>query len=221
MKKKYAGVTLKSFAKLGVACESVWPEAGQSFDERINMANPPLEREVLFFETVLDIKPLENISSNIPAEELVAIDVVAAVTDIESVVELKNLDKLLSNGIGSATRSPEPFSRNDGAAHTFKNDLCRGCGCSFCNSLDLHGYTVAEAKVAFDNFLEESALLARSTVLIIHGRGLSSPGVPVLKNKVKEWLGRGVRQNLLHSFSGARPEDGGEGATYVRLYRDE
>ncbi len=56
------------------------------------------------------------------------------------------------------------------------DDRCYGFGRFSCDSLDLHGHAVDEAKVAVDNFLEESILLGRSSILIIHGKGLSSPG---------------------------------------------
>ena len=57
--------------------------------------------------------------------------------------------------------------------------------------LDLHGLTVEEAQIAFDGFLKESILTGKHAVLIIHGRGLSSPAEPVLKTNVYKWLSHG------------------------------
>ena len=42
--------------------------------------------------------------------------------------------------------------------------------------VDLHGLTVDAAREVFDDFLRESILAGKRTVLVIHGRGLSSPG---------------------------------------------
>ena len=83
--------------------------------------------------------------------------------------------------------------------------------------LDLHGMTVTEAQPAFDNFLKESIHRGLRGVLVIHGRGLSSPGKPILKPKVCEWLTRGAWRKWVIAFSSAKPSDGGAGATYILL----
>lgn len=84
-------------------------------------------------------------------------------------------------------------------------------------SLNLRGFFVEEAKILFEEFLKNSLLKGYSCVLIIHGRGLSSKGEPVLKYKVKEWLLRGPYRKYVLAFATARPCDGGLGATYVLL----
>jgi len=57
----------------------------------------------------------------------------------------------------------------------------------------------------------------KRAVLIVHGRGLSSPGEPVLKNKVREWLTRTAWRKWVIAFTSAQSYDGGTGATYVLL----
>lgn len=54
-------------------------------------------------------------------------------------------------------------------------------------------------------------------VLIVHGRGLKSPGKPVLKAKVFHWLTRGPLRAYVVALASARACDGGAGATYVLL----
>jgi DNA-nicking Smr family endonuclease len=83
--------------------------------------------------------------------------------------------------------------------------------------IDLHGYTIAAAKPALESFLLEAIAAGKQSVLIIHGRGLSSPGEPVLKNLVKDWLTRRSWRKWIIAFSSARACDGGAGATYVLL----
>ena len=83
--------------------------------------------------------------------------------------------------------------------------------------IDLHGYTVQAAKPALESFLLEVIAAGKQSVLIIHGRGLSSPGEPVLKNLVKDWLTRSSWRKWIIAFASARPCDGGAGATYVLL----
>lgn len=83
--------------------------------------------------------------------------------------------------------------------------------------LNLRGLFVDEAKAAFEEFMKEAILNGDRCVLIIHGRGLSSKGQPVLKTKVKEWLEKGPFRKYVLAFTSARPCDGGAGATYVLL----
>jgi DNA-nicking Smr family endonuclease len=83
--------------------------------------------------------------------------------------------------------------------------------------IDLHGHTVETAREAFDKFLEDSLRTGKRAVLIVHGRGLSSPQKPVLKSKVREWLTQGLWRKWVVAFSSAQSYDGGVGATYVLL----
>lgn len=83
--------------------------------------------------------------------------------------------------------------------------------------IDLHGMTVEEARTALDAFLKRSIQAGRLAVLVVHGRGLSSPVRPVLKGKVHEWLGRSPWKRWVIAFASARSVDGGAGATYVLL----
>lgn len=85
--------------------------------------------------------------------------------------------------------------------------------------VDLHGLTVEAAEEVFDAFMKESILTGKGAVLIIHGRGLSSPGDPVLKTKVSQWLSSGHWRKWVVAFTSARMCDGGAGASYVLLRR--
>jgi DNA-nicking Smr family endonuclease len=83
--------------------------------------------------------------------------------------------------------------------------------------IDLHGLTLAEAREVFENFLKESIASGKRGILVVHGRGLSSPNEPVLKTQVYHWLTRGPWRKWVMAFSSARSCDGGAGATYVLL----
>ncbi|MBN1665019.1 MAG: Smr/MutS family protein [Deltaproteobacteria bacterium] len=83
--------------------------------------------------------------------------------------------------------------------------------------MDLHGMGVAQAKDAFEEFLNRAIMTGKRAVLIIHGRGLSSPGEPILKNKVSDWLTRSHWRKWVIAFTSAQSYDGGTGATYVLL----
>ena len=83
--------------------------------------------------------------------------------------------------------------------------------------LNIHRLRVEEAEEAFHLFMRECLARGDHCVLIVHGRGLSSKGEPVLKNKVQEWLKRGPYRRYIIGFCSARQCDGGAGATYVLL----
>jgi DNA-nicking Smr family endonuclease len=83
--------------------------------------------------------------------------------------------------------------------------------------VDLHGLLADEAKEVFEKFLKWAVMRGKTGILIIHGRGLSSPLEPVLKRKVVEWLTHGPWRKWVVAYSSARICDGGAGATYVLL----
>ncbi len=81
--------------------------------------------------------------------------------------------------------------------------------------LDLHGYTVAEAKIAILDFLYECRRQNIRYIQIIHGKGYrSEQKIPVLKSHVSYWL---PQLNHVLAYSSALPKDGGTGALYVLL----
>lgn len=81
--------------------------------------------------------------------------------------------------------------------------------------LDLHGYTVVEAKAAIYEFIDECKKQHIRYVHIIHGKGYrSDQKIPVLKTHVAYWL---PQHSDVLAFSSARPADGGTGAIYVIL----
>lgn len=84
-------------------------------------------------------------------------------------------------------------------------------------SINLRGLDAESAEKVLEEFVKTSILNGDSCILIIHGRGLSSKGEPVLKNKVREWLERGPFRKYILAYTSARPCDGGLGATYVLL----
>ena len=83
--------------------------------------------------------------------------------------------------------------------------------------LDLHGFTVKEAEEKIHAFLWDSLNRGYRCVMIVHGRGLSSPDYPKLKEKSRELLSRGHWSKWVIAFTSARMCDGGTGATYVLL----
>jgi DNA-nicking Smr family endonuclease len=78
---------------------------------------------------------------------------------------------------------------------------------------------VETARVEFESFMKASYLAGKRAVLVIHGRGLSSPGEAILKNKVRQWLGLSYWRKRVLAYASAQSHAGGAGATYV-LFRE-
>jgi DNA-nicking Smr family endonuclease len=75
--------------------------------------------------------------------------------------------------------------------------------------LDLHGMTVARAKIALQECLARCKHKKIRTLLIIHGKGTAT-----IKSAVNTWL-RNYPETL--AFSSATAKDGGAGALYLLL----
>ena len=86
--------------------------------------------------------------------------------------------------------------------------------------LDLHGYTVEEAKAMVDRFVMQAYTSSRRCIRLVHGRGRNSKdNRPVLKEHVQFWLSHGRLGRLILAFATAPAVDGGAGAVYVLLRR--
>jgi DNA-nicking Smr family endonuclease len=86
--------------------------------------------------------------------------------------------------------------------------------------LDLHGYTLEDARVLVDEFLAGRQKGLDRCVLIVTGKGRNSPGgAGVLRLCVPEWIAKGPSSRRVLGFVTARPCDGGDGALYVLLRR--
>jgi DNA-nicking Smr family endonuclease len=87
---------------------------------------------------------------------------------------------------------------------------------------DMHGMIQSAAKEALKEFIVASVRKGLRTVLIVHGRGLRSPGGhSVLKHATAGWLSHGAIGGHVLAFTTARAADGGAGATYVLLKREK
>ncbi len=93
-------------------------------------------------------------------------------------------------------------------------------------TLDLHGKTADESREALATFLRDKRTRGERCVLVVHGRGLHSPGAaPVLRGEITAWLSQGPASNHVAAFATAQSEDdrgagqGTAGAVYVLLRR--
>lgn len=132
---------------------------------------------------------------------------------------LKRLRDLVTRGSGfSVACTPEYMEGSP--YHQAPPDITErlhGGDFSVQDHVDLHGMTMEEAEKELEVFFSAATTRGLRMVLIIHGRGKSSPAKPVLKSMVREWLTTGSYRTWVIAFASARLCDGGAGATYVLL----
>ena len=131
---------------------------------------------------------------------------------------LRQLEQLIRTGKGFVVADTDEYIEGTGyrVNRSVAERLHRG-EFSIQGHIDLHGLRVEEAREVFENFLKKSIAEGKRMVLVIHGRGLSSPAKPILKTNVFKWLTTGPWRKWVMAFASARLCDGGAGATYVLL----
>jgi DNA-nicking Smr family endonuclease len=181
-------------------------------------AHPQVDDETLFRQAFEGVRPL-----GVPRAERL---VVAPQTKREIISEdaevLAELSDLVSGqGTFELTETEEYVEgARLGLDPRLLSQLRRG-EFSVQAHLDLHGMIQPAAKEAVTNFIVDAVRKGHRTVLVVHGRGLRSPGgLPVLKHAAAQWLSHGIAGGYVLAFATARPNDGGAGAVYVLLRRD-
>ena len=174
-----------------------------------------LDEAALFKQAMADVQPLANGHRFYAGTARKPTSEVNSTEDAESLLRLK---RLVSNGEGFVVAdTPEYVAGADSkVGHLIIKRLHRG-DFAIQAHVDLHGLSVQAAEHAVAAFLKESVQTGKRGVLIVHGRGLSSPGKPVLKSRVIGWLTRGFWRKWVMAYASARSCDGGTGATYVLL----
>ena len=169
----------------------------------------------LFNDAMADVKKISRI--NCPPIARSALKPPSAGPDVEKEA-IQQLTHLVDNGIGFVVSlTPEYIEGVDNTVNpAIAHRLHRG-DFSIQSHIDLHGQSAAAARESFDRFLHHSVAAGKNALLIIHGRGLSSPAGPVLKSKVYHWLTSSPWHKWVVAFTSARLCDGGAGATYVLL----
>jgi DNA-nicking Smr family endonuclease len=170
----------------------------------------------IFKAAMADVTPL-NFNKKYPLRKQPKVSTAGQDDDQLTVTALK---ALIGSGRGFiVSQTPEYMeSANDGAGAEILRRLHQG-HFAIQDFVDLHGYRVPEAEKVLGQFVQHAIHKGLRTVLIVHGRGLTSPKEPVLKQKVYTWLTSGHLRKWVVALTSARKCDGGAGATYVLLRR--
>lgn len=219
MKTRPASIGNRPFASLGklLAVKKIHlPEV--HIPQAASRPLTPAEERALFEGAMADVVPLARrgrIVSSMPPKKKPTLRVEHP--DAEA---LRKLRKLVETGEGFVLAHTAEYM--EGACTWVPPEMFRrlhGGHFSIQGYVDLHGMGVETAKMAFDRFMKRSLSLGQRAVLVVHGRGRCSPGPPVLKRRLFDWLTRGPWKRWVIAFTSARACDGGTGATYVLLRR--
>ena len=180
--------------------------------------DPEQERQ-LFSEAMDGVVPLFRDYRMPPTPEPKILDSpgprVAAPAEAET---MEHLHRLVATGEGFHVADTPEY--REGVGHNVPQGITRHLHkgqFSIQGHIDLHGLSAVQAVEALQSFFKETVAAGKRGVLIVHGRGLSSPGKPVLKDLVHRWLAAGSWRHWVIAYSSARACDGGAGATYVLL----
>ncbi|MEM7020429.1 MAG: Smr/MutS family protein [Pseudomonadota bacterium] len=164
----------------------------------------------LFRQMVGDVKPVTSDKTSSSAPPPRPVPRQRELDNIQVMDELLGSD----NEFDGVDTGEELLYSMPGVQHSVMKKLRQG-KFSIQAEIDLHGMTVDNAHAAISEFLKYCRDQRLSCVRIIHGKGYGSDSkLPVLKNKVNQWL---RRYEQVMAFSSARPADGGTGAVYVLL----
>ena len=86
--------------------------------------------------------------------------------------------------------------------------------------LDMHGMTQDEAHRAVASFIVDSRSAGRRCVILITGRGRAKLGGGILREQTPRWLNQQPTRGNILGFAEAQPKDGGAGALYVLLKKN-
>jgi DNA-nicking Smr family endonuclease len=97
-------------------------------------------------------------------------------------------------------------------------------------SIDLHGYTLEQANKAIEDFIQKSYLEKINKLIVVTGKGLHSQNekdpyvskdLSILKYSVPEFISNNKSlMNIIYEIQDAKIEDGGGGAFYIFLKKN-
>ena len=97
-------------------------------------------------------------------------------------------------------------------------------------SIDLHGYTLEQANKTIEEFVKKSYLDGVNKLIVVTGKGLHSQNekdpyvskdLSILKYSVPEFLSTNKSlMNIIYEIKDAKIEDGGAGAFYIYLKKN-
>jgi DNA-nicking Smr family endonuclease len=185
-------------------------------DKKISLKESLRDERLIYAEAMEGVQQISHNKALIRRPALAKVRCVTAEEDPRHLLEEAVRDKRKFN----VTNIPEYMEGYSEGTNPVTLDKLKNGEFSFRRTLDLHGLSTEDAKEVFEEFITDSIKAGVYCVKVVHGRGLKSKNVPVLKENLKAWIIRAMNRKWITAFSSARMYDGGPGATYILLKRN-
>jgi DNA-nicking Smr family endonuclease len=182
-------------------------------DKKIPLKEAPQDERFVYAEAMEGVQQISHDKALIRRPAPTKIRCTTTIEDPQQLLEEAVRDKRKLN----VTNMPEYMEGYAEGINPVTLDKLKNSEFSIQKTLDLHGFSLEDAQKTFEEFITDSIKNGLNCVKVVHGRGLKSRNVPVLKDNLKSWIIRAINRKWVTAFSSARMCDGGPGATCILL----
>jgi DNA-nicking Smr family endonuclease len=185
-------------------------------DKKIPLKEAPQDERFVYAEAMEGVQQISHDKALIRRPVPTKIRYKTMIEDPQQLLEEAVRDKRKLN----VTNMPEYMEGYAEGINPVTLDKLKNSEFSIQKTLDLHGFSLEDAQKTFEEFIADSIKNGLNCVKVVHGRGLKSRNVPVLKDNLKSWIIRAINRKWVTAFSSARMCDGGPGATCILLNKN-
>jgi DNA-nicking Smr family endonuclease len=185
-------------------------------NKKIPLKEAPQDERFIYAEAMEGVQQISHDKALIRRPAPTKICCTTTIEDPQQLLEEAVRDKRKLN----VTNMPEYMEGYAEGINPVTLDKLKNSEFSVQKTLDLHGFSLEDAQKAFEEFITDSIKNGLNCVKVVHGRGLKSRNVPVLKDNLKSWIIRAINRKWVTAFSSARMCDGGPGATCILLKKN-
>jgi DNA-nicking Smr family endonuclease len=185
-------------------------------DKKIPLKEAPQDERFVYAEAMEGVQQISHDKALIRRPVPTKIRCKTMIEDPQQLLEEAVRDKRKLN----VTNMPEYMEGYAEGINPVTLNKLKNSEFSIQKTLDLHGFSLEDAQKTFEEFIADSIKNGLNCVKVVHGRGLKSRNVPVLKDNLKSWIIRAINRKWVTAFSSARMCDGGPGATCILLNKN-
>ena len=185
-------------------------------DKKIPLKEAPQDERFVYAEAMEGVQQISHDKALIRRPAPTKTRCTTTIEDPQQLLEEAVRDKRKLN----VTNMPEYMEGYAEGINPVTLDKLKNSEFSIQKTLDLHGFSLEDAQKTFEEFITDSIKNGLNCVKVVHGRGLKSRNVPVLKDNLKSWIIRAINRKWVTAFSSARMCDGGPGATCILLNKN-
>jgi len=185
-------------------------------NKKIPLKEAPQDERFVYAEAMEGVQQISHDKALIRRPAPTKIRCTTTIEDPQQLIEEAVRDKRKLN----VTNMPEYMEGYAEGINPVTLDKLKNSEFSIQKTLDLHGFSLEDAQKTFEEFISDSIKNGLNCVKVVHGRGLKSRNVPVLKDNLKSWIIRAINRKWVTAFSSARRCDGVPGATCILLNKN-